>query len=102
MNHPAKSFARLDATAAPLRHGWTYGLRRGEAQRSVRPMAVVVIHEDAKDTREMFGAEDQSRVLIDAKVRECIWNASVRRQERFSSSNHRQFVGKIRFSSSTQ
>ena len=51
MNHATKSFATLDASAAPFLYCWTYRLGRSEGQRPVRPMAVVVIKEDAKDIR---------------------------------------------------
>ena len=58
MNYATKSFATLDESAAPFRHCWTHRLGRSEGQRPVRPMAVVVINEDAKDTLEMLGVED--------------------------------------------
>ncbi len=64
MNHTTESFATLDASAAPFRHCWTYWLGRSEGQRPVRPMAVVVINEDAKDTLEMLWVEDQDPMKL--------------------------------------
>ena len=54
MNYTPKSVSTLDASAAPSRHRWAYCPGRRERQRPVRPMAIVVVNEDAKDIFEML------------------------------------------------
>ena len=62
MNQTTESFATLDAGAVPFRHCRPHWLRRREGQRPVRPMAIVVINEDAKDTVEMRGVENKQPI----------------------------------------
>ena len=65
MNHTTETIATLDTSLAPLRRrrqrlacraGWI------EGQRSMRPVAVVMLHEDVQDLLKMLVVQDQQPV----------------------------------------
>ena len=65
MNHTTETVATLDTSLAPRRRrrqrsacrvGWI------EGQRSMRPVAVVMLHEDVEDLLKMLVGQDQQPV----------------------------------------
>ena len=59
VNYTAQSIAALDTSAAPIWRRQPHRLRWYEGQGSMRPVAVVVINEDAKHLLEMVVASDE-------------------------------------------
>ena len=59
VNHPAKSIATLDSSTTPIGMSCTPRVRWRQSQAPMRPMAVVVVNEDAKDLLEMLTVQDQ-------------------------------------------
>jgi hypothetical protein len=62
MNHPTETIATLDTSLRPLRrrrHRRTCRAGRREGQRSMWPVAVVMLHEDVEDPLKMLGVQDQ-------------------------------------------
>jgi len=62
VNYTAQSIAALDTSAAPIWRRQPHRLRWREGQGSMRPVAVVVINEDAKHLLEMVLASDEHPV----------------------------------------
>jgi hypothetical protein len=63
VNHTAETIATVDTSVATRRrHHRTCRAGRRETQRSVRPMAVVMFHEDVEDPLEMLAVQDQQPV----------------------------------------
>lgn len=65
MNHTTETIATLDTSLAPprrRRHLRTGRAGRREVQRSVWPVAVVMLHEDVEDPLKMLVVEDQQPV----------------------------------------
>ena len=65
MNHTTETIATLDTSLAPRRrrrgHRTCWAWRR-EGQRSVWPVAVVMLHEDVEDAFKMLVVQDQLAV----------------------------------------
>jgi hypothetical protein len=62
VNHTTETIATLDTSLAPLRHRrhWrTCWMGRCEGQRSMRPVAVVMLHEDLEDPFKLLVVQDQ-------------------------------------------
>ena len=65
MKHATETIATLDTSLAPLcyRRWWpACRVRRSEPQRSVRSVAVVVVHEDGEDLLEVLSIQNQQPV----------------------------------------
>jgi hypothetical protein len=65
MNHTTETIATLDTSLAPLRHRRhrrTCWVGRREGQRSMGPLAVVMLHEDLEDALKMLMVQEQQRV----------------------------------------
>ena len=65
MNHPTETIATLDTNLAPLcggRYWLTCPSGRREGQRSMRPVAVVMLHEGVQDALQMRVVQDQQPV----------------------------------------
>jgi hypothetical protein len=62
VNHTTKSIATLNVRAAPLGRCWTHVPRRSEGQGPVRPVAVVVVHEDGEDPLKMLLVQNEEAV----------------------------------------
>ena len=65
MNHPTETIATLDTSLAPLcrrRYWLTCPSGRREGQRSMWPVAVVMLLEDVKDPLKMLVVQDQQPV----------------------------------------
>ncbi len=65
MNHITETIPTLDVSLARLRrrrHLRSRRVRRREGQRSMRPVAVVMIHEDVEDALKMLVVQNQQPV----------------------------------------
>jgi hypothetical protein len=62
VNHTTKSIATLNVSAAPLGRCWTHLPGRSEGQGPVRPVAVVVVHEDGEDPLKMLLVQNEEAV----------------------------------------
>jgi len=65
MNHTTQTIATLDTSLAPFRRRhdrWTCRSGRREGQRSMRPVTVVMVHEDVEDPLKMLVVQDQQPV----------------------------------------
>jgi len=65
VNHTTETIATLDTNLAPLRrrrHRRTCRAGRREGQRSMWPVAVVMLHEDVEDLLKMLVVQDQQPV----------------------------------------
>ena len=65
MYHTAETIATLNTSIVPLRrrcHWRTRWVGRREGQRAMRPVAVVMLHEDVKDPFKMLVIQDQQPV----------------------------------------
>jgi hypothetical protein len=65
VNHTAETIATLDANLTPLhrrRHRRTCRAGWREGQRSMWPVAVVMLHEDVEDPLKMVGVQYQQSV----------------------------------------
>ena len=63
MKHTTETVATLDTSLTRRRRGrWTCRVRRSQGQRSVGPVAVVVIHEHVEDARKLLLVQDQQPV----------------------------------------
>ena len=65
VNHTTETIATLDTSLAPLRrrrHRRTCRVGRREGQRSMWPVAVVMLHEDLEDPLKMLFIQDQQPV----------------------------------------
>jgi hypothetical protein len=64
-DHPTEAIATLDTSLGALcrqRHRRTCRLGRREGQRSMWPVAVVMLHEDVEKPLKMLGVQDQRPV----------------------------------------
>ena len=64
MNHTTETIATLDTSLAPLRRQRHRTCRAGrrEGQRSMRPVAVVMVHKNVEDALKMLVVQDQQSV----------------------------------------
>jgi hypothetical protein len=65
VNNSTETITTLDTGLARLRcrHQWrTCRVRRLEAQRSMRPVAVVMVREDVEDALKMLVVQDQQPI----------------------------------------
>jgi len=65
MNHTAETIATLDTSIAQRRcrrERWACRLRGTEGQCSMRPVDIVMIHENGEDPLEMLLIQDQQPV----------------------------------------
>ena len=65
MNHTTETIATLDTSPTPFRRRrqrQTGRARRREGQRSMWPVAVVMLHEDVEDPLKMLTVQDQQPV----------------------------------------
>ena len=65
MNHTTETIATLDTSLAAFRrwrHGPTCRAGRREGQRSMRPVAIVMIREHSEDPLKMLVVQDQQPV----------------------------------------
>jgi hypothetical protein len=62
VNHTTETIATLDTSLAPLRRRRTCRAGRREGQRSMWPVAVVMLHEDVEDPLKMLVVQDQQPV----------------------------------------
>jgi hypothetical protein len=58
VNHTAETVATLDTGVAPRRRRRMWRARRREGQRSMWPVAVVMLHEDVEDSLQMPVVQD--------------------------------------------